>query len=65
MSSPLIVSSEQYRSPSSKSTGLSSQQAAEHLSKYGPYDPTPVKRGVAVVELLPLSLNPLVKRHER
>jgi hypothetical protein len=64
MSFPHIVSSEQYRSPSSIWTGLSSQEAVEHFSKYGSYDPTPVKRGVAVVQLLPLSLNPLVKRHE-
>jgi magnesium-transporting ATPase (P-type) len=55
-----MVSSEQYGPPWSISTGLSSQETAERLSKYGPNDPTPVKRGVAVVELLLLFLNPPV-----
>ena len=40
--------------------GLSSQEAAERLSKYGPNDPAPVKRGAAVIELLLLFVNPLV-----
>ena len=40
--------------------GLSSQEAAERLSKYGPNDPAPVKRGAAVIELLILFVNPLV-----
>ena len=60
MSSPPMVSSEQYRSPSSISTRLSSQEVAELLLKYGPNDPTLFKRGVAIVELLLLFLNPLV-----
>ena len=55
-----MVSSEQYRSPSSISTRLSSQEVAELLLKYGPNDPTLFKRGVAIVELLLLFLNPLV-----
>jgi Mg2+-importing ATPase len=40
--------------------GLSSAEAAERLSQYGPNDPTPVRRGAAVLELLGLFLNPLV-----
>ncbi len=40
--------------------GLSSQEAAERLSKYGPNDPAPVKRGAAVIELLLLFVNPLI-----
>ena len=40
--------------------GLSSQDAAERFSKYGPNDPAPAKRGAAVIELLLLFVNPLV-----
>jgi P-type Mg2+ transporter len=40
--------------------GLSSQEAADRLSQYGPNDPTPIKGGAAVMELLVLFLNPLV-----
>lgn len=40
--------------------GLSSQEAADRLNQYGPNDPTPAKRGAAVMELLVLFLNPLV-----
>jgi len=39
---------------------LTSQEAVDRLSQYGPNDPTPVKRDAAVVELLLLFLNPLV-----
>ena len=40
--------------------GLSTQQADELLSRYGPNDPTPHKQGAAAFELLILFLNPLV-----
>lgn len=40
--------------------GLSSQQAAARLAQYGPNDPTPIKRGASVYELLVLFLNPLI-----
>jgi hypothetical protein len=60
MNSPPIVSNGQYRSPSSILPALSSQEATEHPSKCRPYDRTPVKLGVAVVELLLLSVNLLV-----
>ena len=40
--------------------GLSTEEAAARLSKYGPNDPTPVKRGAPIRELLVLFLNPLV-----
>jgi len=40
--------------------GLSSQDAAVRLSQYGLNDPTPVKRGASIRELLILFLNPLV-----
>ncbi len=40
--------------------GLTSEQARERLSEYGPNDPTPVRRGARAQELLTLFLNPLV-----
>ena len=40
--------------------GLSSQEAAERLSKFGPNDPFPAKSAAALIELLSLFLNPLV-----
>lgn len=40
--------------------GLSSREAADRLNQYGANDPTPVKRGMAVTELLVMFLNPLV-----
>ncbi len=43
-----------------KFAGLSSQEAQDLLSKWGPNDPTPVRRGALAVELLILFLNPLV-----
>lgn len=42
------------------SRGLTSQEAADRLSQYGPNDPATGKRGAAVIELLVLFLNPLV-----
>jgi P-type Mg2+ transporter len=41
-------------------TGLSSGEAAERLSEFGPNDPTPVRRGALAMEILLLFLNPLV-----
>ena len=41
-------------------TDLTSEEAGKRLSKYGPNDPAPAKRGVAIIELLVLFLNPLV-----
>jgi Mg2+-importing ATPase len=40
--------------------GLTAQEAEERLSRYGPNDPTPVRRGALALELLLLFLNPLV-----
>src|SRR5579863_5847084 len=40
--------------------GLTSQEAQQRLSQYGPNDPTPVRRGALVQELLILFVNPLV-----
>ncbi len=40
--------------------GLTGQEAEERLSRYGPNDPTPVRRGALAFELLVLFLNPLV-----
>jgi len=40
--------------------GLSSRDAERGLLQYGANDPTPAKRGAAVVELLVLFFNPLV-----
>lgn len=40
--------------------GLTTKEAEERLSEYGPNDPTPVRRGALAFELLVLFLNPLV-----
>jgi Mg2+-importing ATPase len=40
--------------------GLTSSEARDRLAQYGPNDPTPVRRGAAVADLLLLFLNPLV-----
>lgn len=40
--------------------GLTSQEAQERLSRHGPNDPTPVRRGALIQELLILFVNPLV-----
>ncbi|MGB9243263.1 MAG: magnesium-translocating P-type ATPase [Candidatus Acidiferrales bacterium] len=60
MSSSSTATSERSHQDSSVLRGLSSQEAAERLSKYGPNDPAPVKRGAAVIELLLLFVNPLI-----
>jgi Mg2+-importing ATPase len=41
-------------------SGLSSREAERRLLQYGSNEPTPAKRGAAVVELLALFFNPLV-----
>src|SRR6266704_801675 len=41
-------------------TGLSSQEAIERLTQFGPNEPAPIKRGAAISELLLLFFNPLV-----
>jgi len=41
-------------------SGLSSAVARERLARFGPNDPTPVRRGAVALELLALFLNPLV-----
>ncbi|HEV2387931.1 MAG TPA: magnesium-translocating P-type ATPase [Candidatus Acidoferrales bacterium] len=46
--------------PTIAADGLTSEEAARLISRYGPNDPAPVKRGTAVLELLVLFLNPLV-----
>ena len=60
MSSPSIPSSDPLAPSTAPLQGLTSAEAAARLSEYGPNDPTPVKHGAAVVELLALFLNPLV-----
>ena len=40
--------------------GLSSAEARKRLARFGPNDPTPVRRGALALELLTLFLNPLV-----
>jgi Mg2+-importing ATPase len=60
MSSSSIAAGEQQRTDPAMLRGLSSQEAAARLSKYGSNDPAPVKRGAAVSELLVLFVNPLV-----
>lgn len=40
--------------------GLTSDEAAERLARFGPNDPTPVRRGALALEILQLFLNPLV-----
>jgi Mg2+-importing ATPase len=46
--------------PDTGFSGITSKEAAEGLSRYGPNDPTPVRRGALAFELLILFLNPLV-----
>jgi len=61
VSSPPAIASNQAPAPSvAFPSGLTSAEAAERLAQYGPNDPTPVKHGAAVLELLALFLNPLV-----
>src|SRR5579862_7135684 len=40
--------------------GLTSQEARERLLQFGPNDPTPVRRGALIQELLVLFVNPLI-----
>jgi len=40
--------------------GLTQQEAEERLRQFGPNDPSPRRRGAAVLELLLLFVNPLV-----
>jgi Mg2+-importing ATPase len=40
--------------------GLTSQEAQQKLARFGPNDPTPVRRGALLQELLLLFVNPLV-----
>lgn len=48
------------RLPEAVLIGLTTLEAEERLSEYGPNDPTPVRRGALAFELLVLFLNPLV-----
>src|SRR5579862_7436011 len=56
----LVEFNEAERPVDSEPAGLTSREAAERLSQYGPNDPTPVRRGAFVQEFLNLFLNPLV-----
>ncbi len=55
-----LAYTEKVHLPASSFAGLSSQEAAEALAKFGPNDPTPKRRGAFAVELLSLFFNPLV-----
>src|SRR5215467_13405386 len=57
---PLPTIPEQVEMPLIRTQGLSSEEAAARLSQYGLNEPTPVKRGASIRELLILFLNPLV-----
>ncbi|HXP80127.1 MAG TPA: magnesium-translocating P-type ATPase [Verrucomicrobiae bacterium] len=56
----LVESQESKESAEKALVGLTSQEAQERLSQYGPNDPTPVRRGALIQELLILFVNPLV-----
>ena len=60
VSSPSITSRDVAAASAAPLPGLTSQEAAARLEQYGPNDPTRVKRGAAITELLVLFLNPLV-----
>jgi len=60
VSSPPIASNTPTAPPTVVPNGLTSAEAAARLARYGPNDPTTVKRGAAITELLVLFLNPLV-----
>ncbi|MGB0037077.1 MAG: magnesium-translocating P-type ATPase [Candidatus Acidiferrales bacterium] len=60
MSSTSAIGSTQSGSQAATARGLSSQEAAALLSQFGPNEPTPVRHGTAILELLILFLNPLV-----
>ena len=44
----------------SSEQGLTSEEAAKRLSRYGPNEPTGVQRSAAIRQLLTFLLNPLV-----
>ena len=46
--------------PTKVIAGLTSQEAAERIRRYGPNDPAPRRRGALAMELLLLLVNPLV-----
>lgn len=46
--------------PDTGFSGLTSKEAEEGLSRFGPNDPTPVRHGALAFELLTLFVNPLV-----
>jgi Mg2+-importing ATPase len=60
MSSVSPLSPEDAKPPATGLAGLTSKEAEERLSQYGPNDPTPVRHGALAYELLILFLNPLV-----
>jgi Mg2+-importing ATPase len=60
MNSVLISSRAGIELPAATLTGLTTKEAEERLSEYGSNDPTPVRRGALIGELLLLFLNPLV-----
>jgi Mg2+-importing ATPase len=60
MSSSTAPFPENAQRPASQLTGLTSREAEELLTQYGPNDPTPVRHGALAAELLVLFLNPLV-----
>jgi Mg2+-importing ATPase len=60
MSASTVSSASDSGSPLVPWPGLTSDQAAERLDRFGPNDPTPVRRGALAIEILLLFLNPLV-----
>ncbi len=56
----LVESQENKKSAETAVVGLTTQEAEERLSRFGPNDPAPVRRGGLARELLTLFLNPLV-----
>jgi len=60
MSAATVSSASGPGSPLVPWPGLTSDQAAEQLDRFGPNDPTPVRRGALALEILLLFLNPLV-----
>ena len=56
----LAESQESKESAEKALVGLTSQEAQDRLSRFGPNDPTPVRRGALIQELLILFVNPLV-----
>jgi P-type Mg2+ transporter len=60
MTSSLVANNKSAQISSAVPVGLSSAEVAERLAQFGSNDPTPVKRGAAIGELITLLLNPLV-----